>query len=65
MTVEVKPLRLPLVFGVKGIMLLTFLFTLVWLTHAVIVLIWVLLITGRSNLERELNEGVTDQWSCS
>jgi hypothetical protein len=56
---------LPLVFGVKDVRLFAFFFTLIWLIYAIILLVWVFLITGRRNLRRRLKEGITDKWGYS
>jgi len=56
---------LPLVFGGKGILLLAFLFTIVLLVYAIILSVWVFLITGRKNLRRRLNEGIPNKWGYS
>ncbi len=49
---------LPLVLGVRDIMVFAFLFTLIWLIYAITLLIWVFLITGRKNLKKRLKEGI-------
>ncbi len=56
---------LPLALGVKDARLFAFFFTLIWLIHAIILLVWVSLITGRENLTKRLKEGIINKCGYS
>jgi hypothetical protein len=56
---------LPLSLGVKDPTLIAVFFSSVWFIYAIILFVWVFLISGRRNLKKRLREGITDKWRFS